>query len=155
MRNANKKGYHSTILAEVLASITPEEQYLTDQRMLFAAYLYDCIKEAGYKTKSAFAKAIGQQPSVVTKWLSGTHNFTADTLWLIGRLLKKEFLPVVKIETANALTLVTVFKTTAQHLAEAKIAMQAETHVVHCRTLSTSVQSGTMLTQAITNNAGY
>ena len=31
---------------------------------------------------------LGQQPSVVTKWLSGTHNFTADTLADIQRVLE-------------------------------------------------------------------
>jgi transcriptional regulator with XRE-family HTH domain len=64
--------------------------------MRFAIYLLDCIKTAGYKTRSAFADAVGQKPSVVTKWLSGTHNFTADTLWLISKVLHVDFLPVSK-----------------------------------------------------------
>jgi transcriptional regulator with XRE-family HTH domain len=31
--------------------------------------------------QNQFAEAMGKQPSEISKWLSGTHNFTAETLW--------------------------------------------------------------------------
>ncbi len=40
--------------------------------------------------KSAFASLMGVQPSVVTRWLSGTHNFTIETLFDIEICLGQE-----------------------------------------------------------------
>jgi transcriptional regulator with XRE-family HTH domain len=38
-------------------------------------------------SKSAFAQLMNVQPSVVTKWLSGSHNFTIETLFEIEQKL--------------------------------------------------------------------
>lgn len=38
--------------------------------------------------KKELALAMKQQPSVITKWLSGTHNFTIDTLIELQEQLK-------------------------------------------------------------------
>lgn len=79
--------YASVELDSVLAAISPEEQEKTDNRMLLAAKIEDAIKAKGWKKKD-FMIAMGQKnQSVITKWLSGTHNFTTDTLTDIGRVL--------------------------------------------------------------------
>jgi len=78
--------YTSTLLDEILAEITPEESDRTAKRMQLAARISDGIKANGWKKKD-FAAAMHKQPSEITKWLSGTHNFTADTLFDIERVL--------------------------------------------------------------------
>lgn len=45
-------------------------------------------------TKKTFAELLKVQPSVVTKWLSGTHNFTVDTLFDIEESLQIELISV-------------------------------------------------------------
>ena len=54
--------------------------------MLLAARIDDGIKTKCWKKKD-FANAMGKTPSEITKWLSGTHNFTSDTLFDIERVL--------------------------------------------------------------------
>ena len=51
----------------------------TEKRMLLAQKIDQGMKEKGW-TKSQFAEKIGEKPNVITRWLSGTHNFTSDTL---------------------------------------------------------------------------
>src|SRR4030042_6088633 len=78
--------YNSPVLDELLKDITPEELEKTEKRMQLAARIDDAIKAKGWKKKD-FANALGKTPSEITKWLSGTHNFTADTLFDIERVL--------------------------------------------------------------------
>lgn len=87
MAKKNKNDYWSPFLEEVLNKITPEEQARTDARMGLAAKIYDAMKEKGW-TQTQLAEALGKQVSVISKWLSGTHNFTIDTLTDIEGVLK-------------------------------------------------------------------
>ncbi len=77
--NKNAEHYTSDILSEIFAEITPKEQKRTDSRMLLAAKIKDGMNTKGWRNKE-LAEAMEQNPSVITKWLSGTHNFTSDTL---------------------------------------------------------------------------
>jgi len=85
------ENYRSKVLDDLLSEITPEEQRITDRRMKLAARIADVMEEKGMRKKD-LAKAMGVQPSLVTKWLSGTHNFTAETLWKIGDVLGIELI---------------------------------------------------------------
>lgn len=78
--------YNSEVIKELMAETSPEELARTEKRMLLAARLDDAIKDRGWR-QAEFAKAIGKKPSEISKWLSGTHNFTADTLFDIERVL--------------------------------------------------------------------
>lgn len=78
--------HHSTILEEFLALGTPEELARTENRMLLAAKIQDAMTSKGIGKKQ-LAEMMGQNPSVITKWLSGGHNFTVDTLTDIQRVL--------------------------------------------------------------------
>lgn len=78
--------YTSDLLSGLLAEISVEEQEKTDKRMRLAARIERGIKAKGWK-KSDLAIALKKQPSVISKWLSGTHNFESDTLFDIERVL--------------------------------------------------------------------
>jgi transcriptional regulator with XRE-family HTH domain len=68
-----------TILGELLAGIDPQAQTKTDKRMILATKIANAIKTKGLKKKE-FAEQMGKVPSEISKWLSGTHNFTLETL---------------------------------------------------------------------------
>lgn len=72
--------YHSDLLDHLLAQISPEEQVKINKRMLLAASIDQARIQKGWSRKELAAQ-MGKQPSEITKWLSGTHNFTADTLF--------------------------------------------------------------------------
>jgi transcriptional regulator with XRE-family HTH domain len=87
--------YHSEVLDEVFAEITPEEQRKADYRMQLAAKIFDAMKSKNI-SKLELARKMGKQASVITKWLSGTHNFTADTLFEIGGILGIQLLNIAR-----------------------------------------------------------
>jgi transcriptional regulator with XRE-family HTH domain len=78
--------YNTPLIDDLLVNITPNEFAKTEKRMLLAARIDEAIKAKGWK-KNQFAKKMGKKPSEISKWLSGTHNFTADTLFEIERVL--------------------------------------------------------------------
>ena len=68
-----------SLLDQLLDNITPEEQHRTDNRMLLAVRIADVMQEKGI-SQTQLAQKLGKSHSVITKWLSGTQNFTIDTL---------------------------------------------------------------------------
>lgn len=54
--------------------------------MLLAKKIADAIETKGLSRKE-FAALLDKNPSEVTKWLFGTHNFTLDTLYKIEACL--------------------------------------------------------------------
>jgi transcriptional regulator with XRE-family HTH domain len=54
-------------------------EYTSNRLIEIAKIIDDCIKEKNI-TRQEFAGIMGVQPSTITKWLSGSHNFTAETL---------------------------------------------------------------------------
>ena len=75
----------------ILARITPEQHARTVKQMTIAARIADALENKGW-SKREFATRMHQQPSVITRWLSGTHNFTIDTLSDIEELLGVQLL---------------------------------------------------------------
>lgn len=76
--------YKSPLLDQLLAEVTPQEREKVWIKMRIAARIEDLRKERKLQ-KKALAEACGHKgSSMVTKWLSGGHNFTIDTLVDIG-----------------------------------------------------------------------
>lgn len=84
----NSEIYKSSIIDDLLGSTTSEESEKIEKRMLLAAKIDDAIKAKGWKNKDLLKALNKDNPSVVTKWLSGTHNFTIDTLFDLERVLE-------------------------------------------------------------------
>jgi transcriptional regulator with XRE-family HTH domain len=71
--------YSSPLIKKILSEIPPVVELKVHTRMTLAAHLDDIITARGWG-KSEFAEKVNKNPSEITKWLSGTHNFTIDTL---------------------------------------------------------------------------
>ena len=78
--------HFSEEVEEIKKLITPERREQSKKRMLLAARIDDRIRERGLSNQE-FAYMMGKKPSEISKWLSGTHNFTTETLWEIERVL--------------------------------------------------------------------
>lgn len=78
--------YKSPFIDTLLKDISQEESVRIEKRMLLAARIDDAIKAKGWKQKD-LAKALKKSPSEISKWLSGTHNFTSDSLFDLERVL--------------------------------------------------------------------
>ena len=78
----NKKARRvaSPSINQILTNASPVKRTQNQNRIEIACRIDDLIKEKGYKNYTAFACKMGRQPAELSKWLSGTHNFTLDTL---------------------------------------------------------------------------
>lgn len=74
--------YTSPILDSLIDNISSEELERIESKMRLAIKIADAIEASGLN-KSQFAEKIGKNNSEISKWLSGTHNFTTDTLLLL------------------------------------------------------------------------
>lgn len=83
------RNYSSSKLNELLDEITPLEMEQTKVKMQIAARIEDFMKARNW-SKSQFATKVGKNPSEITKWLSGTQNFTIDVLTEIASTFEVE-----------------------------------------------------------------
>lgn len=81
------ENYSSPLTQKLLNSITREEQERIDYKMMLAAKIYAALKSKGWKSLDLAQALELKSPSLISKWLSGTHNFTVDTLVDIQRVL--------------------------------------------------------------------
>jgi transcriptional regulator with XRE-family HTH domain len=111
MENTKKRAriYDSPLLASLLAEITPEEHEHTVKQMMMSARIEDGIIAKDW-SKGEFAKKIGQTPSTISKWLSGSHNFTLDTLTDIQRVLGIQLLCVEEVKPVEKLVTMVKFQ---------------------------------------------
>lgn len=87
MKNKTEE-YNSSLIDEIFESISPKEEKRIKSKMLLAAKIEDAMKAKGWN-KTKLLNATGQKnASVATKWFSGTHNFTHDTLFDIQEALE-------------------------------------------------------------------
>jgi transcriptional regulator with XRE-family HTH domain len=80
MKNSKPARKHSSAFVnQLLAETSDVEKAQINNRMTLATRLDDLIAAKRW-SKSEFAAKVGKSPSEITKWLSGTQNFTIDTL---------------------------------------------------------------------------
>lgn len=85
------------LIDTLLAEATPQEQQRVHDRMMMAARIADALAAKGW-TQKQLAQKMGKQPSEISKWLSGTHNFTTDTLSDLSQVLDVKLLCVKEEE---------------------------------------------------------
>lgn len=83
--------YKSDILNKIYDEIFPSELKKVEKRMVLAQKISDAIKAKGWE-KNDFVRALNKRPTEITKWLSGTHNFNIDTLFVIEEILGIELI---------------------------------------------------------------
>ncbi|VBB48627.1 hypothetical protein TRIP_D450082 [uncultured Paludibacter sp.] len=79
--------YNNETLNRLLSEITPEEQAKTDAKMLLAVKIADAMKAKGWNNTQLMKETGKTNPSEITRWLSGTQNFTVETLVDLERVL--------------------------------------------------------------------
>jgi transcriptional regulator with XRE-family HTH domain len=85
--------YSSPLIRELSDAITSQEQEQTDYKMKLAAKIYKAMKALGM-TQTQFAESMDKPISLISRWMSGTHNFTVDTLVAIQHVLGISLLDV-------------------------------------------------------------
>jgi ribosome-binding protein aMBF1 (putative translation factor) len=85
-KGVRKKTKPGDLIDDLLSKITPEFQEEVDYRMNLAAKIYWGMKAKGW-TQKIFAEEMEKKDSVISRWLSGTHNFETDTLFKIEKKL--------------------------------------------------------------------
>jgi transcriptional regulator with XRE-family HTH domain len=81
--------YNSPLLQDLLEEVTPLEMEQTNVKMQLAANIEDLIRSKGW-SKTRFATELNKSQPEISKWLSGAHNFTIDTLTHISHVLGVE-----------------------------------------------------------------
>ena len=90
------KPYHSKVIAKIINAIPEKTKENISKRMGLAAQIDDALQKRGF-TNQEFAFMMGKKPSEISRWLSGTHNFTTETLWEIERVLNIQLLTSSKL----------------------------------------------------------
>lgn len=78
-KTTKARKYSSPKLRSLLDEVKPVEMEQTKVKMQLAARIEDMMKNKGWG-KSQFAEKLDKNPSEITKWFSGTHNFTIEVL---------------------------------------------------------------------------
>ena len=97
-KNKDMKTQNTNLIDDLLKEISPLEQAKTDAKMILAAKIDEAMKAKGWKSKDLLKAVEKENPSLVTKWLSGTNNFTVDTLVEIGNALDIQLLNIKERE---------------------------------------------------------
>lgn len=105
-KKANKP-YSSKLIDSLLSEITDEEQKRTNRRMMLAARIEDAMKAKGWSQRQLSEK-LGKNPSEISKWLSGTHNFTTDTLFDLEDILDVLLVNTVEVQTTKVVHVIRI-----------------------------------------------
>jgi ribosome-binding protein aMBF1 (putative translation factor) len=130
--------YEFKILESFINKISPMEQHRTDNRMMLAAKIAEAMKEKRISSVQ-LAKDLGKNPSVVTKWLSGTHNFTCDTLSDVEFVLGIKLLQLID-EQSVVYNYKIIMKSDTASKPMIAIAPKTMVHLVHTHTMPVIAQ---------------
>lgn len=95
------RAYSSPIIRRLKGQITPKITEENERRMGLAVKIAETLRARGL-TNQEFAYLMGKKASEVSRWLSGTHNFTTETLWQMERVLRVQLLTSSPMEENDA-----------------------------------------------------
>ena len=87
--------YKDPILDDILSNIPKGVQKEVDMFYAIAVRINEILKRKGW-TQADLAKAMGKKEAEISKWLSGSHNFTISTLARIETVLEEDIISVKK-----------------------------------------------------------
>ena len=85
--------------------VTPEKQEFIKLNVEIANRIYDILDERGLSQRD-FARMMGKTEAEVSRWLSGTHNFTTATIAAINVALNENVLIVPQKDQYQFVSLV-------------------------------------------------
>jgi ribosome-binding protein aMBF1 (putative translation factor) len=85
-QHSEPESHTSLIIQEIKARRDPSKMVSVRRQMHIATLIDDGLKAKGWSQRQ-LAINMGKRPSEITKWLSGTHNFTLETLSVIEKYL--------------------------------------------------------------------
>lgn len=94
-KKTKAREFSSPKIQELNNKITYLQLEQTKTKMLIAIQITELMTAKGLN-KSQLAKTLNKNPSEITKWLSGTHNFTIDLLTQIASALDVEVAALLK-----------------------------------------------------------
>lgn len=77
-----------------------DADYIKKRKMQLAITLRDVLKQKGF-SYSKLASLLGKKTPEISKWLSGEHNFTIDSLFQIESVLKSNIISTDNINNAE------------------------------------------------------
>ncbi len=80
-----------SIIEQALAKVKPDQKKYTRMNLDIAVRIQKILEEKGW-TQQDLAQALGKQNSEISKWLTGTHNFTLRTLTRIEEVLGEDLI---------------------------------------------------------------
>lgn len=78
---------------EIRCGISPEMKIQMELSVAIANRVYQILDDKGMSQKE-FARLMGKTETEVSRWLSGTHNFTIATICKISAALDEEIVKV-------------------------------------------------------------
>lgn len=90
-----KNRYTNSVFAEMLASVPAEARRESERSFAIAGRISEILKRKGW-SQADFAKAAGKKEAEISKWMSGTHNFTIRTISFIETVLGEDVIAVKK-----------------------------------------------------------
>lgn len=82
-----RENYSSSIVEDILSETKKGTKRKIRNKMLIAAKIADAMRIRGWNNNRLMEEMGKNTPSVISKWLSGTHNFTVDTLSELEEIL--------------------------------------------------------------------
>ena len=83
----------SELFREAVANVPEDVRLETDWSFAISDKIAHALEEKGL-TQKMFAKQIGETETEVSRWLSGTHNFTLRTIAKISSVLGTNIIKV-------------------------------------------------------------
>ena len=83
---------------KALDLVQPETRAYVNLSIEIAARIDDLLQQKGW-TGADLARAFDKSPSEISRWLSGTHNFTLETIARLESVLGE---PVLRVESSAA-----------------------------------------------------
>lgn len=87
--------YKDPIIDDILSNIPQRIQKEVDMFYAIAARINEILRRKGWN-QANLAKAMGKKEAEISKWLSGSHNFTISTLARIETVLEEDIISVKK-----------------------------------------------------------
>jgi transcriptional regulator with XRE-family HTH domain len=92
-----KNLFKGNVLKNLFEEMKEIEKVQIETKFNLANALESLLKNKGI-SKSEFAAKMGKSPSEISKWMSGKHNFTIDTLMEIAHALKVDITELLRFK---------------------------------------------------------